>query len=106
MSNPYRLQPDFRLTAPGRLRAWTGALLVHAGAAAALLLAWPQAADYLEQAIPVEVRMLAEAAKPPEPPPPPRPNGHRRRRARARRSPRWRSRNRWSSPPRRQPRRP
>lgn len=75
MQPPYH--PTYALPASpaSRLRAWSGALLVHGAAGLALLVAWPQASEYLERATPIAVRMIAEA-KPPEPvplpPPPPR----------------------------------
>jgi len=69
---PYRLHYGLPASPASRLRAWSGALLVHGAAGLALLVAWPQASEYLEQAAPIAVRMISEA-KPPEPVPPPPP---------------------------------
>jgi len=74
VSHPYGLNYGLPESSSTRLRAWSGALLVHGAAALALLFAWPQAGEYLKQALPIEVSLIEEA-KPPEPvrpPPPPR----------------------------------
>lgn len=68
----HALHQAFPKSRSTRLGAWGGALVLHVAAALALLLAWPQARDYLEKASPIEVRLLA-APKPQELPAPPPP---------------------------------
>lgn len=70
--HPYSLQHGSPASPVSRLPALAGVLLVHGAAALALLLAWPQAGALIEQALPIEVRMV-ETARPPEPLPPPPP---------------------------------
>lgn len=53
---------------------WAVALLMHGILVAGLILAWPQAREWLEQAQPIQVRLLDEATppEPAKPPPPPK----------------------------------
>lgn len=67
------LQHGFFVPPASRLGVWGSALLLHGVAAAALVLAWPQASPSAQPANPIEARLLTPE-KPPEPvkPPPPR----------------------------------
>jgi protein TonB len=62
----HRLHAGLPNSRASRLVAWGGAFLLHTTAALALLLAWPQTREFMQQVNPIAVRLLA-APKPAEP---------------------------------------
>lgn len=67
-----RYHYGFSASRESLLGAWSGALLLHIVAVAALVFGWPQAREMLDRIAPIEIRLLTPE-KPPEPPPPPPP---------------------------------
>lgn len=67
-----RYQYGFSASRESLLGAWSGALLLHVVAVAALVFGWPQAREILDKIAPIEIRLLTPE-KPPEPLPPPPP---------------------------------